>query len=99
MTFGGLSAPNEFLGNCSKGAVMKIVLVVNDVCIEPAITNNATEIRVTIGTNHDFDDILDVAGDILSNDQMTLIHRLWADDTFPRNFERVGEDLIITARE
>jgi hypothetical protein len=94
-----LSAPSGFLGNSSKGAVVKLVLIVSDTCVEPSITNSATEIRVTIGTSHDFDDILDVAGGILSNEQMTHIHRLWADDTFPRNFIRVGDDLIITARE
>ena len=78
---------------------MKLVLVVSDNCVDPFITNNATEIRVTIGTSHDFDDILDVAGGILSNDQMAILHRLWADDSFPRNFQRVGDELIITARE
>jgi hypothetical protein len=78
---------------------MKLVLVVSDTCVDPSITNTATEIRVTIGTSHDFDDILDVAGGILSNDQMAILHRLWADDSFPRNFQRVGDELIITARE
>ena len=94
-----MSDLNGFLGNSSKGAVMKLVLVVSDACNEPAITNNATEIRITIGTSHDFDDILDVTAGILSNEQMTLIHRLWSDDTFPRNFTRIGDDLIITARD
>ncbi|MFM8752877.1 MAG: hypothetical protein ACKOEB_06765 [Actinomycetota bacterium] len=78
---------------------MKLVLIVSDTCVDPSITNTATEIRVTIGTSHDFDDILDVAGGILSNDQMAILHRLWADDSFPRNFQRVGDELIITARE
>ena len=78
---------------------MRIVLVVSDSCVEPSITNNATELTVTIGTTHDFDDILDVTSGILTNDEMALIHRLWSDDTFPRNFTRDGDKLIITARE
>jgi hypothetical protein len=79
--------------------MMNLILVVSDTCLEASITNNATEIRITIGTSHDFDDILDVAAGILSNEQMSLIHRLWADDTFPRNFTRIGDELIITARD
>jgi len=82
-----------------EGAVMRILLVVSDTCIEPSITNNATEIRVTIGTSHDFDAILDVVHGILSNEQISHIHRLWSDDDFPRNFNRIGDELIITARE
>lgn len=78
---------------------MKLVLVVSDTCIDPSITINATEIRVTIATSHDFDNILDVAGEILPNDQMAILHRLWDDDSFPRNFQRVGDELIITVRE
>ena len=78
---------------------MKILLVVSDVCLEPSITNSASEIRVTIGLSHDFDDILGVTSEILSNDQIAHLHKLWADDTFPRNFNRVGDELIITARE
>ena len=74
-------------------------MVVSDICFEPTITNNATEIRVTIGTGHDFDAILDVTRGILSNEQIAHIHRLWADDEFPRNFKRIGDELIITARE
>ena len=78
---------------------MEILLVVSDTCVEPSITNNTTEIRVTIGLTHDFDDILDVTSGILSNDQIAHIHKLWADDTFPRNFNRVGDELIITERD
>jgi hypothetical protein len=78
---------------------MKIVLVVSDTCNEPSITNDSTEIRVTIGLNHDFDNILDVISGILDNDQIAHLHRLWADDNFPRNFNRVGDELIITARD
>jgi hypothetical protein len=77
---------------------MKLLLVVSDICLEPSITNNSTEIRVTIGTSHDFDDILDVTGGILTNEQIAHIHRLWTDDEFPRNFERIGDELIISAR-
>ena len=78
---------------------MKLLLVVSDICFEPSITNNATEIRITIGTSHDFDDILDVTSGILTNEQIAHIHRLWSDDEFPRNFERSGDELIISARE
>ena len=82
-----------------EGAQMKILLIVSDICLEPSITNNATEIRVTIGTSHDFDNILDVTSGILSNEQTAHIHRLWSDDDFPRNFERIGDELIISARD
>jgi len=78
---------------------VKIVLIVSDNCLEPSFTNTATEIRVTIGLEHDFDDILDVTRGLLTNEQLAHLHRLWADDTFPRIFERNGADLIITARE
>jgi len=78
---------------------VKLVLIVSDNCLEPSFTNTATEIRVTIGLVHDFDDILDVTRGLLTNEQLAHLHRLWADDTFPRNFERNGADLIITARE
>ncbi|MEY3715887.1 MAG: hypothetical protein RL155_762 [Actinomycetota bacterium] len=78
---------------------MKILLIVSDISLEPSITNNATEIRVTIGLAHDFDDILDVTSGILNNEQIAHLHKLWADDTFPRNFNRVGDELIITARD
>lgn len=82
-----------------EGAQMKILLIVSDTCLEPSITNNATEIRVTIGISHDFDNILDVTSGILSNEQIAHIHKLWSDDEFPRNFERIGDDLIISARD
>ena len=78
---------------------MKLLLVVSDICLEPSITNNAAEIRVTIGTSHDFDDILDVTSGVLTNEQIAHIHQLWSDDNFPRNFERIGDELIISARE
>ena len=78
---------------------MKILLIVSDISLEPSITNSATEIRVTIGLAHDFDDILDVTSGVLNNEQIAHLHKLWADDTFPRNFNRVGDELIITARD
>jgi hypothetical protein len=78
---------------------MKILLIVSDISLEPSITNNATEIRVTIGLAHDFDDILDVTSGVLNNEQIAHLHKLWADDAFPRNFNRVGDELIITARD
>ena len=78
---------------------MKILLVVSDVCLEPSITNNATEIKVTIGLAHDFFDILDVTSGILDNEQIAHLHKLWADDNFPRNFNRIGDELIISARD
>ena len=78
---------------------MKILLVVSDVCLEPSITNNTTEIKGTIGLAHDFDDILDVTSGILDNEQIAHLHKLWADDNFPRNFNRVGDELIISARD
>ena len=78
---------------------MKILLIVSDISLKPSITNNATEIRVTIGLAHDFDDILDITSGILNNEQIAHLHKLWADDTFPRNFNRVGDELIITARD
>jgi len=78
---------------------MKILLIVSDISLVPSITNNATEIRVTIGLTHDFNDILDITSGILNNEQIAHLHKLWADDTFPRNFNRVGDELIITARD
>jgi hypothetical protein len=47
---------------------------------------------------NDFDDILDVTSGVISNEQIAHIHRLWSDDEFPRNFNRVGDELIISAR-
>ena len=78
---------------------MRIVLVINDYCLTPNLSNTDNEIKVTIGVGHNFDEILDVVSGALSNDQIAQLHRLWADDTFPRNFQRVGDELIITARE
>jgi hypothetical protein len=78
---------------------MGIVLVIHDFCVIPAISKSAEEIRVTIGVGHNFDDILDVVNGELTNDQVAHLHRLWSDDDFPRDFTRIGDELIITARE
>ena len=77
---------------------MQIVLVINDYCALPVLAVSAAEIRVTIGVGHDFDDILDVTSGELTNDQIAMLHKLWSDDNFPRNFNRVGDELIITER-
>jgi len=78
---------------------LKILLVISDTAFEPSITNTETEIRVTIGINDDFDQILDVTSGILDTEQIAHLHRLWADDAFARDFNRTGDELIITARE
>lgn len=83
----------------AEGQLLKILLVISDTALEPSLTNTATEIRVTIGVNDDFDQILDVTSGILETEQVALLHRLWADDAFPRDFNRTGDELIITARE
>ena len=77
---------------------MEIVLAINDFCAIPTISKTALQIRVTIGVGHNFDDILDVTSNELTNDQIAELHRLWADDNYPRNFTRNGDELIITAR-
>jgi hypothetical protein len=74
-------------------------LIVNENCLVPEIKNEGDRISVIIGLMHDFDNILDLCGGVLSNDQIALIHRLWADDDFPRTFTREGESLIIRARD
>lgn len=78
---------------------MKIELVVSDDCLIPNLEKTDSLIRVVIGLQHDFDDILDVCSDQLSNEELAHIHRLWTDDEFPRNFRRDGATLIITARD
>ena len=78
---------------------MRIVLVINDYCLTPNLSNTDNEIKATIGIGHNFDEILDVVSGALSNEQINHLHRLWADDSFPRNFQRIGDELIITARE
>ena len=76
-----------------------IQLIVSDTCLVPDLSISAEAIRVMIGINHDFDDILDLCSGNLSNEQIAHIHRLWADDEFPRNFTRAGDSLIITAAD
>ena len=83
----------------AKGQQLKILLVISDPALEPSLTNTATEIRVTIGINDDFDQILDVTSGILNTEQIAHLHRLWADDAFSRDFNRTGDELIITVRE
>ena len=83
----------------AKGQQLKILLVISDTAFEPSLTNTETEIRVTIGINDDFDQILDVTSGILNTEQIAHLHRLWADDAFPRDFNRTGDELIITVRE
>lgn len=78
---------------------MRVELVVSDSCLVPEFTESDSLLRVQIGLNHDFDDILDLCGKTLSNEQLTRLHRLWNDDDFPRSFRREGDSLIITARE
>ena len=82
-----------------EGSILKIELVVADECLLPTLLKDESLIRVRIGIQHDFDDILDLCSGKLSNDEIAFVHRLWNDDEFPRNFIRRGEDLIITARE
>jgi len=98
--FGALSVVNESLSDqIAKEQLLKILLIVSDTALEPSLTNTATEIKVTIGINDDFDQILDVCSGILDTEQIAHLHRLWADDAFPRDFNRTGDELIITARE
>lgn len=78
---------------------MRIELVVNDGCSIPELQKSADLIRVTIGINHDFDDVLDLCGGKLSNEELAHLHKLWSDDDFPRTFKREGASLIITARD
>lgn len=80
------------------GVGLRIELVVKDDCLIPDLERNAELIRVTIGLSHDFDDILDLCSSELDNEEIAHIHKLWADDDFPRTFKREGACLIITAR-
>ena len=82
-----------------KELIMRIELIVSDDRVLPELTVNSEVIQVKIGTNHDFDDILDICAGVLNNEQLTLIYRLWTDDDFPRTFKRNGNDLTITARD
>lgn len=82
----------------TNGARLRIELVVNDDCLIPDLQKSVDLIRVTIGINHDFDDVLDLCGGNLSNEELAHLHKLWSDDDFPRTFKREGASLIITAR-
>lgn len=95
-----MSVPDDLIRDVAKGVTkVKIFLVVSDVCFTPTVSVDVNEIKVTIGIGHDFDDILDATSGLLSAEQVGYIHRLWSDDDFPRNFTRIGEELIISARE
>jgi len=76
-----------------------IELIVNENCLIPEIKREGDRISVVIGLNHDFDDILDLCGGVLKNEEIAIVHRLWADDDFPRTFTREGESLIIRERD
>lgn len=78
---------------------MRIELVVSDSCSNPEILRLDGCIQVRIGLSHDFDDILDLCSSELNSESMALVHRLWSDDDFPRHFARVGDSLVITARQ
>jgi hypothetical protein len=78
---------------------MHIELVVSDSCLTPELNRSSDAIQVRIGLSHDFDSILDICGPELDSETIGFIYRLWSDDDFPRNFIRVGDSLVITARE
>ena len=80
-------------------SAVHIELVISDSCRTPELAKDKDLIRVTIGLDDDFDVILDLCGGELSNDEFALLHRLWNDDDFPRNFNRVGDSLVITERK
>ena len=82
-----------------KGASLIIELVINDDVSIPALEKSPDFIRVTIGLSQDFDDILDLCGHELTNEELSHLHKLWSDDEFPRAFKREGSSLIITARD
>lgn len=90
---------SEMNGVRDERRFVPLYLVINESCLVPSISVSDSEIRVTIGVGHNFDDILDVTSGVLTSDQVALVHRLWADDTFPRNFNRVGDELVISARD
>jgi len=92
---------SSWCGNRQKliGAELKIELVVSDDCLIPQLQKLDDQIRVVIGLQHDFDDILDICAGKLTNEEIAHIHRLWSDDEFPRNFRRDGASLIITSRD
>lgn len=81
------------------GAELKIELVVSDDCLIPELEKSDLLVRVVIGLQHDFDDILDICAGNLSNEEISHIHRLWSDDEYPRKFRRDGAKLVITSRD
>ena len=83
----------------SERSLALIELIVNENCLIPEIKREGERISVVIGLNHDFDDILDLCGGVLKNEEIAIVHRLWADDDFPRTFTREGESLIIRERD
>ncbi len=78
---------------------MEIFLAINDFCLTPLLSMQVEQIKVTIGLGHDFDDILEVTAGHLSNEQIAHIHKLWSDDSFPREFKRLGDELLISERK
>lgn len=76
-----------------------IELVVSDISMVPELSITNEKIQVKIGLNHDFDDILQLCSEKLSQEQLGHLYRLWSDDELPRNFTRIGDELIITARD
>lgn len=78
---------------------MRVELVVSDSCLSPELLRTSDLIQVRIGLSHDFDDVLDVCSSVLEPETIAFIHRLWADDDFPRIFTRNGDSLTITARD
>lgn len=76
-----------------------IELIVDDNCLVPEIRRDQSQISVVIGVIHDFDNILDLCSGVLTNEELALVHKLWADDNFPRTFTREGAVLIIRARD
>lgn len=94
-----MSVASEGITRKRSGEILELVLIVSDSAPAPFITNTLTEIRVTIGVGDDFDQVLDVTRDVLNADQIAFLHRLWSDDTFPRTFTRIGDELIISARK
>lgn len=78
---------------------MEIEIVVSDSRTLPELIQKPGLISIQIGLDHDFDDILDLCGSLLNNEQLSLVHRLWSDDEFPRSFTRSGSELTIRARK
>lgn len=78
---------------------MEIEIVVSDSRLVAELVESPDCLSILIGLDHDFDDILDVCGNRLTNEQLALVHRLWSDDDFPRTFTRFGEELTIRARK